>query len=100
MKRFIIVLGTVLFVWAGHGICEENPAKMVKHVDTIYLLNSNGSILNKYDDVVITSYNRDEQIIRFIYNGKEMHHEGNVLMKGVELRKNRTATQIKKTGIE
>ena len=100
MKRFIIILATVLFVGTGHGICEENPAKMVKHVDTIYLLNSDGSILNKYNDVVFTSYKRDEQIIRFIYNGKEMYHEGNVLMKGVELRKNRAATQIQKTGIE
>jgi hypothetical protein len=29
-----------------------------------------------------------------------MYHEGNVLMKGVELRKNRAARQIQKTGIE
>jgi hypothetical protein len=100
MKRFIIILATVLWVWTGHGICEENPAKMVKHVDTIYLLNANGSILNKYNDVVITSHKRDEQIVHFIHNGKKMYHEGNVLMKGVELRKNRAARQIQKTGIE
>jgi hypothetical protein len=87
MKRFIIIFGTVLFVCTGHGICEENPAKMANHVDTIYLLSSDGLILNKYNDVVITSQKRDGKITRFIYNGKEMYHEGNVLMKGVELRK-------------
>lgn len=98
MKQIFIILGTVLLVCTSHGICEENPAKTVKHVDTIYLLNSNGSILNKYNNVIITSYKRDERIIRFIYKGKEMYHEGNVLMKGFELRKNRMARQ--KTGIE
>lgn len=87
MIRFIIILATVLFLYAGHGICEEKPAKTVKHVDSLYLLNSNGSIQNKYNDVVITSYERDEQITRFIYKGKEMNHKGNVLMKGVELQK-------------
>ena len=98
MKRFLIIWGIVLFLCTGHGICEENPAKKVKHVDTIYLLDSNGSVLNKYNNVIVTSYKRDERIIRFIYNGKEMYHEGNVLMKGFELRKNRIARQ--KTGIE
>jgi hypothetical protein len=104
MKHFIIILATVLFVFAGHGICEDNPAKTVKLVDTIYLLNSDGSVLNKYSNVVVTSYNRDERIIRFVYRGKEISHEGNVLMKGVEsrksfdLRKSRMARQ--KIGIE
>ena len=98
MKRFIIILATVLFVCTGHGICGEKPAKMVKHVDTIYLLDSDGSILNKYNNVVVTSYKRDERIIRFFYKGKEMQHEGNFVMKGFELQKNRIARQ--KTGIE
>jgi hypothetical protein len=98
MIRFIIILVTVLFLFAGQGICEENPAKTVKHVDTIYLLDSDGSVLNKYDNVVVTSHNRDERIIRFFYRGKEISHEGNVLMKGFELREDRIARQ--KTGIE
>jgi hypothetical protein len=102
MKRLIIILATVLFLFAGQGICEENPAKTFKHVDTIYLLDSNGSILNKYKNVLVTSYKGDERIIRFIYKGKEMYHEGNVLMKGFELRKdlrkNRMARQ--KIGLE
>ena len=98
MIRFIIISATVLFVCTGHGICEENPAKTVKYVDTIYLLDLDGSILNKYNNVVVTSYNRDERIIRFFYKGKEMYHEGNFVMKGFELRKNRIARQ--KIGIE
>ena len=71
---------------------------MVKYVNTIYLLNSDGSVLNTYDDVVIKSYNRDKRIIRFFHKGKEISHEGNVLMKGFELQKDRVARQ--KTGIE
>jgi hypothetical protein len=98
VKRFIIVLAAVLFLFAGQGICEEDLAKTVKYVSTIYLLNSDGSVLNKYDDVVVTSYNRDERIIRFFYKGKEISHEGNVLMKGFELQKDRMARQ--KIGIE
>jgi hypothetical protein len=98
VKRFIIVLAAVLFLFAGQWICEEDLAKTVKYVSTIYLLNSDGSVLNKYDDVVVTSYNRDERIIRFFYKGKEISHEGNVLMKGFELQKDRMARQ--KIGIE
>ena len=98
MKRFIVVSAAVLFLFSGQGICEENPANMVKYVDTIYLLNSDGSVLNTYDDVVVTSYNRDKRIIRFFHKGKEISHEGNVLMKGFELQKDRIAGQ--KIGIE
>jgi hypothetical protein len=98
MIRFIIILATVLFVYTGYGICEENPAKKVKYVDTIYLLDSDGSILNKYNNVVVLPYQSDERIIRFFYKGKEMYHEGNVLMKGFELQKNRIARQ--RIGIE
>ena len=87
MKLFIIILAAVFFVFAGHGICEDDPAKMVKHVDTIYLLNSDGSNLKAYDDVIVTSHKSDEQSIQFIYKGKKVNHKGNVLMKGVELRK-------------
>jgi hypothetical protein len=98
MIRFIIILATVLFVYTGYGICEENPAKTVKYVDTIYLLDSDGSILNKYNNVVVISYKREERIIRFFHKGKEMYHEGNFVMKGFELQKNRIARQ--KTGTE
>ena len=87
MKRLIIILGTVLFVYAGQGICEDNPAKTVKHVDTIYLLNSDGLNLKTYSNVIVTSHKKDEQSIQFLYKGKEINHKGNVLMKGVELRK-------------
>jgi hypothetical protein len=93
MKRFIIVSATVLYLLAGQGICEEDPAKMVKYVDTIYLLNSDGSNLKAFNNVIVTSHKSDEQVIQFIYKGKEMNHKGNVLLKGVELRK--TNKQIK-----
>ena len=104
MKCFVIILAALLFLFVGKGICEEDSAKTVKLVNTIYLLNSDGSVLNEYNNVVVTSYNRDERIIRFLYRGKEISHEGNVLMKGVEsrksfdLRKSRMARQ--KIGIE
>ena len=98
MKRFIIVSAAVLLLFSGQGICEEDSAKTVKYVDTIYLLNSDGSVMNKYDDVVVTSYNSDKRIIRFFYKGKEISHEGNVLMKGFELQRDRLAGQ--KIGIE
>jgi hypothetical protein len=75
-----------------------NPAKKVKYVDMIYLLDSDGSILNKYNNVIVISYKRDERIIRFFHKGKEMYHEGNFVMKGFELQKNRIARQ--KTTIE
>ncbi|MGD8391492.1 MAG: hypothetical protein PVH74_08170 [Desulfobacterales bacterium] len=98
MKLFFIMFATVLVLFAGQGICEENPSKKVKYVDTIYLLDSDGSILNKYNNVVVLPYQSDERIIRFFYKGKEMYHEGNVLMKGFELQKNRIARQ--RIGIE
>ena len=87
MKRFIIVSVTVSFLFAGQGIYAENPAEMVKHVDTIYLLSSDGLKLKAYKDVIVTSHKKDEQSIQFIYKGNEMNYEGNVLLKGVELRK-------------
>ena len=87
MKHFIIVSATVLSLFAGQGICEDDPAKMVKHVDTIYLLNSDGLNMKEYNDVIVTSHKKDQQSIEFIHKGKEMNHKGNVLLKGVELRK-------------
>ena len=87
MKRFIIASAIVLFLFSGLGICEDHTAKKVKHVDTIYLLNSEGLNLKAYNDVIVTSHKKDEQSIQFIYKGKEMNHKGNVLLKGVELRK-------------
>ena len=98
MKYFFVVSAAVLFLFVGQGICEENPAKTVRYVDTIYLLNSDGSVQNKYNNVVVTSYNSDKRTIRFFYKGKEISHEGNVLMKGFELQTGKVARQ--KIGIE
>lgn len=71
MIRFIIISATVLFLYAGQGICEENTTdsyfkrllegtyeneserqpNFVKHVDTLYLLKPNGSILKEYKGI-------------------------------------------------